>query len=298
LVVDDKQENLLIMNEILSSEYEVITAMNGAEALKIAEKKIPDLILLDVSMPVMDGYETCEHLKSNDRTANIPVIFVTSMSENLNEEKGLQLGAIDYIAKPVRPAILRARIQNHLQLKRHRDNLYKESTIDSLTELSNRRKFDEVMKKEWDRALKNKDSIAFILIDVDHFKPYNDTYGHIEGDTCLKKIAAELTSCVKECGGFLARYGGEEFIIFLYGNTLAQGFAVSEKVKKAIQDLNIPHKLSSAASCVTVSIGVSALIPNEENVPETLIHIADESLYEAKRKGRNKIVALQMNQCV
>ncbi|MDH5720724.1 MAG: diguanylate cyclase [Spirochaetia bacterium] len=290
LIVDDTPLNLQIMTEILSSEYNIFTAQNGVAALQSVREKKPDLILLDIDMPEMNGYETCEYIKNDHELSDIPVIFVTSMNEEDDEEKGLALGAIDYIHKPIRPSILRARVRNHLELKKHRDVLQRDSYIDSLTELANRRRFNEYIDNQWQYAQKNETSVSLVLLDVDCFKKFNDSYGHSKGDECLKNIADELSGCAKNYKDmFVARYGGEEFAAILTNKTLHETIEIAEKIRKSIESLKIPHQTCEKEKFVTISGGVSSIVPNTSDKIKTLFNNADKALYKAKKNGRNKI---------
>ena len=197
-------------------EYNVIRAENGEQALKILENdNLPDLILLDIIMPGMNGHEIIKIIKENDRTRNIPVIFITGLKSVEDEEEGFNLGAVDYIVKPFNPAIVRARIRNTLKFRNQQKLLEKMAHIDALTEIPNRRNFNITLEKEFKSALRNKKWLSLIMIDVDQFKHYNDNYGHAKGDQVLIEIAKTMQSCLKRPHDFLARYGGEEFAAIL-----------------------------------------------------------------------------------
>jgi diguanylate cyclase (GGDEF)-like protein len=288
--VDDTPENITILMEILQDQYNLSVAVDGATALEIAVSEgPPDLILLDIMMPGIDGYEVCKRLKSDPKTADIPVIFVTAMSEVEDEAKGLVLGAIDYIRKPISPAIVSARVKNHLELKRHRDLLKDLSSIDGLTSIANRRRFDDTLAQEWSRCIRSSQPIALIMIDIDFFKEYNDNYGHLAGDDCLKLVAQTLESSVRRAGDLVARYGGEEFVVLLPETNLDGAIVVADTLKKEIEALNITHAFSEVADKVSVSMGVTSSSPHVESSQETLIKAADEALYKAKENGRNQI---------
>lgn len=290
LVVDDSPMNIKILHEILHGEYRVLFATSGAEALTTVAAALPDLILLDIMMPEMDGYEVCRRLKDDPRTRRIPVIFVTALADQEDEAKGLALGAIDYISKPVNQAVVRARVKNHLELKKYQDFLQNLALLDGLTGIANRRNFDERLAAEWKRAKRNRLPLSLLLLDVDYFKLYNDHYGHAEGDECLRRIAAVLRQGTTRPADLAARYGGEEFVILL-PETDRKGAAVTaEKVMATVTELAIPHAYSKVASHVTVSIGATSLTPNEERTPEQLVKAADQALYQAKEQGRNRVV--------
>ena len=287
LVVDDMPANIQILASLLGERYIVKAARSGEKALAIARSENPpDLILLDVVMPGMDGYQVCRQLKAEPDTANIPVIFVTSLSDEEDEEKGLKMGAVDYITKPFRTAIVMARVENHLNLKRYQDLLKRQSSLDGLTGLPNRRAFDELIEQEWRRGARLKTKLSLIMLDVDHFKQFNDHYGHLAGDDCLRQVGQELASVGRSID-FVGRYGGEEFACILPHTDLQGAEKVAERLKKAIVGLGITHEYSSAAPQVTISMGVATALPVNERSPEELIDAADKMLYEAKDSGRN-----------
>jgi diguanylate cyclase (GGDEF)-like protein len=289
LIVDDLPSNIEILAGLLGEEYEILFATSGEEALEIAHRQIPDLILLDVVMPEMDGYTVCARLKEDEVTRDIPVIFVTGKDQDEDESKGLIAGGIDYITKPIRPAIVTARIRNHLELKRSRDSLKILAAIDGLTGIANRRRFDEVLAKEWLRAKRNQSPLSLLLMDIDFFKAFNDHYGHLAGDDCLRRLAPGLLKATRRPADLVARYGGEEFAL-LMPDTDADGcIYIANLVQENLKLINIPHAFSNAADHVTLSIGAATMIPKDEQTPFDLIKSADELLYLAKHNGRNQI---------
>ncbi len=288
LVVDDLPVNIEVLVENLAGDYDVIFATNGHEALELAQSQRPDLILLDVLMPGMDGYAVCARLKSDPATSAIPVIFITAMSQEGDERTGLDTGAIDYIAKPFKPHIVRARVRNHLELKRYRDLLENLSMCDGLTGVANRRRFDECMEKEWRRLSRSRMPISLIMIDIDLFKGYNDTYGHLAGDDCLRKVAGALAGVPKRTADLLARYGGEEFACILPETGLSGALVVAETFRQRVMALALPHPSSTVADCVTVSLGIATRIPGPGTKPLDLVEAADYFLYQAKKAGRNQ----------
>lgn len=293
LIVDDSKTNIHVLSEILGGNYETHFALRGEEAVALAESLEPDLILLDVMMPDIDGYETLKRIKALESAKGTPVIFVTAMDSKVDEARGLELGAIDYITKPVSPPIVLARVKNHLELKSYQDMLTKAGFVDGLTEISNRRFFDLSLEKEWKRRKRNGGSISLILLDIDFFKAYNDTYGHLKGDDCLKRVAQALDETVKRSGDTLARYGGEEFACILPSTDLAGAVKIAWEMRESVNAQNISHSRSAAADHVTVSIGVAAASPasgGDTLTPGSLIEEADKMLYRAKEKGRNTIV--------
>ncbi len=291
LIVDDEPINLQILVNTLENDHRVRVATSGAGALKIARSAdMPDLILLDVRMPEMDGYEVCQALKKDEKTSLIPVIFVTAMGLEDGEMRGLELGAVDYISKPINPAITKLRVNVHLKIKRLQDQLIKLSNHDSLTGISNRRNFNAFLDLEWRRSLREKSPLAVIMADVDFFKRYNDFYGHPSGDDCLVNIANVLNSLLNRPGDLAARYGGEEFIGILSNTTLDGAHQIAESFRAAVEQLAIPHS-GHPLGRVTVSCGVHAITPDNSVTPAEMVAIADKHLYIAKESGRNKVIS-------
>ncbi len=288
LLVDDVRINLDLLEAVLQAEYRIVRAVNGLEAIERAKELNPDLILLDVMMPEIDGFETCRRLKADPQTQAIPVIFVSALSEIGDEAQGLQVGAIDYIMKPIRPIIVKARIRNHIALKQARDQLEEMTIRDALTGISNRRRFDDMLAQEWLRARRRSAPLALLLADIDHFKLYNDHYGHTSGDVALREVAQALDKAIRRPGDLAARYGGEEFACILPDTDSVGAAQLAERLCQAVCDLGIVHAHSSAAQCVTLSIGGVSLVPSVEDEPRILVDLADVQLYEAKRAGRNR----------
>ncbi len=291
LIVDDNRQNIEILMALFKDEYKIAAAVNAQRALKIAQSDTPpDLILMDILMPEMDGYELCATLKEDPATKNIPIIFVTAVSEVMDENRGFELGAVDYITKPFHPPMVKARVKLHLNLKRKQELLEKYAFIDALTEIPNRRRFDEIMEKEWNRAMRSHVPLSLIMIDIDHFKHYNDTYGHGMGDDCLKKVATTLKNSLRRGSDFIARYGGEEFMAILPNTTGDAAMAICRHIADNIRTLAIEHKSSSINCCITVSMGGVTLRPDGETSIEKFIEAADKKMYEAKAAGRNQIM--------
>jgi diguanylate cyclase (GGDEF)-like protein len=296
LIVDDAPENIKMLAHVLKPNYSVSFAVNGENALKIAASEPPpDLILLDIIMPGIDGYEVCRRLKSDRRTQNIPVIFITSMNEEADETKGLELGAVDYITKPFSMAIVRARVKTHLELKIHRDMLEHLSSLDGLTGIPNRRRFDEYFDAEWRIAVRESSLLSLMMIDIDHFKDFNDEYQHLAGDDCLRRVAKNLAASVRRPGDFVARYGGEEFVAVLPRTDAAGASAVGESMRNNIESLNILHSVSPIRNCVTISVGTATLSPSLNISGDMLIKGADDALYQAKKEGRNRVKSLNLD---
>lgn len=293
LIVDDVPTNIQTLSSALREEYRVRIANTGQKALEIAQAMpSPDLILLDVMMPEIDGFEVCRQLKANPKTQNIPVIFVTTKSEFADEEQGLMLGAVDYITKPLHIPIVRARVHNHIQLKRHADMLESFALIDALTHIPNRRRFDEVLEIEWKRAARTDTPLSILMIDIDYFKGYNDHYGHGAGDAALRAVASALIAGVKRPGDLLARYGGEEFVAILPGIAGIAAIQVAAKLLENVANLGIPHAHSATAPHVTISVGCATRASDfSSDTPQTLLDAADRMLYKAKKEGRNRYAA-------
>jgi diguanylate cyclase (GGDEF)-like protein len=289
LVVDDQPVNVQALYRIFQEEHEVLVATSGRQAIEMCHKHKPDLVLLDVIMPEMDGIETCRRLKADRESRDIPVIFVTSQDSPDEETRGLQVGAVDFISKPVNPAVVKARVGTHLVLKAQADALRSMAFIDGLTRLPNRRQLDVQLDVEWRAAQRDESSLAALMIDVDHFKRFNDRYGHPEGDACLKNVAAELQKTVRRPRDLVARYGGEEFACLLPDTALGSATRIGAGVVAAVQALGIPHEDSEDYRVVTISVGVAAIVPDETHMPADLLSVADHRLYRAKLKGRNTV---------
>ena len=290
LLIDDTTANILVLSELLASEGEIFFATSGKEGLELAEKSNPDLILLDIMMPEMDGYEVCARLKANPVTKHIPVIFITALNEIGNETRGLELGAVDYITKPFVPAITRLRVKNHLELKRQRDLLAKLSLQDGLTGVANRRAYEECLTLEWKRAVRSGTPISTLMIDIDNFKNYNDTYGHAAGDECLKSVAKAICGVFERPADHLARYGGEEFVCILPNTDQNGALLLAGKALVSVRNLCIPHAASTTSDTVTVSIGSATGYATATGNPRELELRADHALYKAKQEGRNRVV--------
>ena len=293
LIVDDEKLNRDLLVDLLKPYYRVMVAKNGVQALKAASRVDgkPDLILLDIMMPEMDGYEICHLLKENDDTRAIPIIFVTAMGEVSDESRGFSLGAVDYITKPVSPPLVLSRVKTHIQLKRKIDLLEEMASIDGLTEIPNRRALDSALQKEWKRAIRTFTPLSIIMMDVDLFKQYNDHYGHTAGDDCLKRLAAALTGVPRRPGDIVARYGGEEFCALLSNTDQEGAIKIGEEFCACVEELNIHHAGSIVAPHVTISVGTASVIPDLEQSFQTLQKMADDKLYQAKKAGRNRVVS-------
>lgn len=296
LVIDDDRINIQLLFEALSGDYSILAANNGIDGLSIAKEQLPDLILLDIILGDTHGHDVCRALKNDPQTKDIPVIFVTSQDTPEDELEGLELGAVDYFRKPFSMPLARVRIKNQIDLKRKTDMLEYMSLVDGLTGVANRRQFDERLQQAIRYVDRNHRGISLLMVDVDFFKQYNDTYGHVKGDKVLQSIAKILRRGASRPLDFVARYGGEEFAVLLIDSTVDEGRLVAEKMRSAVQNANIPH-LGSEASVLTVSIGVSHIGSEHKQHIEAseFIDDADQCLYVAKQDGRNKVVCSKMN---
>lgn len=285
--------NIRLVCEALQSDYEMIVAVSGERALELAVSQTPpDLVLLDVVMPGMDGHEVCRRLKANPETQDIPVIFLTAQDQEADETQGLELGAVDYITKPCSLPIVKVRVKTHLELKRQRDMLAELALFDALTRLPNRLRFNERLDMEWQRGLRQHSPLAVIFADIDYFKGYNDTYGHATGDDCLRLVATQLHDALKRPTDVAARYGGEEFVALLPETDLEGGRLVAEAMRSGVEELAVEHK-ASPGKRVTISMGVAAMVPTGDARPQSLLEAADKALYVAKEGGRNRVVVAE-----
>lgn len=289
LVVDDEKQNRSLLAELLADECRVILAKNGQQALERAREQSPDLILLDVMMPEMNGYQVIQALQQDDATRQIPVIFISALDAPADEERGLDLGAVDYITKPFHPSIVRKRVRNHLLSVHHRHLLENLAKIDSLTEIANRRRYDEALESEWRRCARSASPLSLGILDVDHFKRYNDHLGHAEGDQILRQIARHLSGFMRRPGDLVARYGGEEFVILLPNVDADSAYMLANEIRASIEALALPHPSSPVSRHVTISLGGITVIPCGGEVDPKFFQEADAALYAAKAEGRNRV---------
>jgi diguanylate cyclase (GGDEF)-like protein len=291
LVVDDAMENIQILHAALQDEHEVLFAMDGPRALEIAHSQRPDLILLDAVMPGMDGYAVCKELFASKDTSDIPVIFVTALKSPEDETRALGAGAADFISKPVNAAVVRARVRTQLTVKRQRDALRALILLDALTGVANRRAFDERLEAEWRRCGRAGLAVSLLMVDIDHFKLYNDHYGHQAGDTTLVQVARAMQRAAGRSQDLVARYGGEEFAILLPQLDTAGATGVARRLMHELEMLDLPHAASPTERRLTVSIGIASMVPGEHSQPSDLIQVADALLYQAKADGRNRFMS-------
>ena len=293
LIVDDERIFINLLAGLLSEDYKIMAATNGEQALYAAKTGKPDLILLDVKMPDMTGYAVCAHLKEDEETRDIPVIFITGLSDASDEELGLSVGAVDYISKPFSSGVVRARVRTHVRLKRQSDLLAAYAYKDGLTHLYNRRALDERLESEWNRGRRQEFPLSVIIFDVDQFKLYNDHYGHGKGDECLTRVAGSIGDALQRASDFPARYGGEEFVVVLPHTDLEEALVVAERLRAAVEVLAIPHEKSTVSDVVTASFGVANALPGASGSGQQLVEQADSALYRAKSEGRNRCVGIQ-----
>jgi len=303
LVVDDIPVNVELQKAYLTSAgYEVVVALDGEEALEKVLSERPDLILLDVMMPKLNGFEVCRILKNHRETQFIPIIMVTALKEVEDKVRGIEAGADDFISKPFNKMELMARVKSLLRIKflhdelqkrmaeleEARDQLRQLAITDGLTGLYNYRYFKEQWNQEIIRAQRHSLSLSLIMIDIDHFKLYNDTHGHLAGDEVLRAIGHLIRSNIRKID-IPARYGGEEFAVILPETAKAPATFVAEKLRKLVEECPIPHEEKQPGGKLTISLGVSTF-PDDGQSPEQLIDVADQRLYKAKQNGRNRVV--------
>ena len=294
LIVDDEAINITALSHMIGSEYTVYVEKDGLGCIESARELKPDVILLDVVMPAMNGFEVIEELKKDSATRDIPIIFVTGLSDAQDEETGLLLGAADYISKPFSSAIVKLRVRNQLQIVNQMRLIHELSVTDVLTGVGNRRYFNDILSEEWLRALRQQTPLSFMILDIDHFKKYNDTYGHLQGDVILKGVAALIQGGLLRSGDKLARWGGEEFAVILPGTELAGACKVAEAILHETEksvfmlDENTPTR-------VTVSAGVHTVVPDMDNTYtlDSFISDTDKALYTAKGTGRNRVCTVE-----
>lgn len=315
LLVDDRPDNLLVLESLLENmDCNIVKATSGNEALGLLLEQEFALVLMDVQMPEMDGFETAELMRGSERTKYIPIIFVTAISkERQCIFKGYEIGAVDYLFKPIEPVILQSKVRVFLELYAQKklageqarllelkvkelmelqeanSRLENLSIIDGLTGISNRRNFNQYIEMSWKNAIRTGRPLSMIMADIDFFKAYNDNYGHLQGDDCLIQVAQTMAATVKRPTDMVARYGGEEFAAILPDTDNQGALIVAEKIRKAIEGLALPHANSGVGPIVTVSLGAATIMPNESDSMEAFIDLADKGLYAAKQNGRNRV---------
>lgn len=289
LIVDDSLTQAAQLKSILDTDYEIDLAHTAEDGLKLASTGGYSLILLDVVMPGMNGFTLLKKLQEEIITQSVPVILITSLSDIQHEQLGLTLGAVDYISKPFHPLIVKARVNTHIKLYKYRKQVELQSMTDQLTGIANRRQHDCYSLIKWNEATRLQVPFSVCMFDIDHFKAYNDTFGHPAGDKVIASVARTVSSYFQRSTDFLARYGGEEFVAFFLGDSEKGAFKYLKKICRAVENLQIPHD-PATARWITVSIGGITVIPQRNDSYEVYLKIADTMLYDAKRFGRNRVV--------
>jgi diguanylate cyclase (GGDEF)-like protein len=296
LIVDDDPGTIRLLAKMLQGFGEIFFATSGEAAISMIAEKHPDIVLLDAEMPGLNGFETCVAIKVDLNYDDLPILFVTAYTDVDSEIRALNAGAVDFITKPLSAPIVQARVRTHLALKERTDQLRRLASTDGLTGVANRRAFDAALKVEWRRALRSRRHMSLLLIDVDHFKLFNDRYGHLAGDDCLRRVAAVLAASSQRPGDLLARYGGEEFVALLPDNTLGQAERLADLMRSRVLDLEIPNEGSATKSKLTISIGIGTIDGSNCTLDlasaraqdgAILVEAADLALYQAKGNGRN-----------
>ena len=297
LIVDDDKLQVEALAFILREEYTIYAAKNGENAIEIAQRNLPDLIILDVVMGEMDGFETLSRLKSHTTTCDIPVIFISGLNADEDQIKGLEMDIVDYITKPFSQRIVKLRVRNQIKIINQMRALERMSRIDQLTDIPNRRYFTERIYIEWKLSIRTSRPLSILIIDIDHFKNYNDTYGHLQGDEALKQAAHIITRRLRRASDFGARYGGEEFIVMLPDTDDNGAMKVAEDIRCNIESAVIPVLMAEGktseikATKITASIGTNTIIPKVDDSLDFFISCADSALYISKNSGRNKVNA-------
>ncbi len=289
LIVDDSIVQSARLKSILDDEYDVTIAQTAEDGLSCVRDGNFSLILLDVVLPGMDGFTLLKKLQEEIITQSIPVILITSLSDAKNEQYGLVLGAVDYITKPFNSLIVKARVNTHIKLYNYRRQAERQSLTDQLTGVANRRRYERTSITKWSEASRLQVPFSICMFDIDHFKAYNDTFGHPAGDKVIAAVAKTISSHLHRTTDFLARYGGEEFVALSMGDVSEKIFGHVKKIRKAVEEMHIPHD-PSVSEWVTVSIGGVTVVPSPENTYPVYLKIADTMLYDAKNHGRNQVV--------
>jgi diguanylate cyclase (GGDEF)-like protein len=289
LIADDDKMIVTALAHILSPDYTIYVARDGKDTIESARKLIPDIILLDILMPGMSGFDVINALKSSKETFDIPVIFITGLDSAKDEEKGFILGAADYINKPFTPAVVKLRVKNQVRIVNQMRLIQRLSVTDVLTNMANRRQFNIWLDQEWRKALRNRTALCLLLLDVDKFKRFNDTYGHLQGDNILQSIASIIANEIKRPGDLVARWGGEEFAVVLPDTDAEGAFTVAENIRLAVKDNEFALE-DGVVERATISIGISCFMPEQDKTIMKFIDDADKALYAAKDGGRDMVV--------
>lgn len=289
LIVDDSRLHATQLKSILEDVYEITIAQTAEDGLFYASTGVFSLVLLDVVMPGMNGFTLLKKLQEEIITKSIPVILITSLSAIEDEQYGFTLGAVDYITKPFHPLIVKARVNTHIKLYNYRRQVESQSKTDQLTGVANRRQHDYYSAVRWKEAVRLQVPFSVCMFDIDHFKGYNDTFGHPAGDKVIITVAKTISAYLKRNTDFFSRYGGEEFVAFMMGGGSDKTFTHIKRIRQAIEDIHIPHA-PSVSEWVTISIGGTTVMPQDGMTYASCLKTADDMLYEAKRRGRNRVI--------
>jgi diguanylate cyclase (GGDEF)-like protein len=284
LVVSDNYAGLDILSSMLMSYYNIKTATGINEALTMLIAEDIHLIILDCEIHDKEWYEFMARIKSNEETMKIPVILIGDASQQEYEERGFAMGAVDYISKPFRSSIVKVRVNNQRLIIKQIKAIEELGFLDPLTSIPNRRGFDNRFHLEWLRAVRDKAVLSLLVADIDHFKKYNDNYGHIQGDVLLRAFEKHIASMLKKTADFVARWGGEEFVVMLPRTELKGAIVVAEEIRKSVEEIIIPNLPST-----TISVGVASIIPSLTTSRDDFFSKADKALYQAKNSGRNRV---------
>ncbi|WP_170298682.1 GGDEF domain-containing response regulator [Massilia eburnea] len=293
LVVDDDPVTVAILRMIFERKIDIVSAATGTAAMAQCHSARPDLILLDINLGEEDGFDLCQHIKRQPDLAGIPVIFITGSHAEEDEVQAFKLGAVDFIRKPISPFIAESRVVTHLALQLQTALLKRVAHSDGLTGLKNRRTFDEELERDWKECARTGWPLSVIMIDIDYFKQYNDNYGHLAGDACLRRVASVIHAALCRPSDCAARYGGEEFTCLLPSTDFKGALSVAENIRSCISALAIAHRDgATAAQIVTASIGVASCYPSADAGWLDLLAAADHQLYRAKDSGRDRVCGM------
>lgn len=288
LIIDDSMFAVKILTDILKDTYRVISAENGLKGIELARKQQPALILLDIEMPGMNGFEVLKILKEDKLTKAIPVIFLTGVIDSEYEERGFLCGAVDYIVKPYNSNVVKVRVKTHINLAEYSRKIEKQLNIDTLTDVFNRRGLEKYIKEAMRKAVEEELRFNCIMFDIDYFKKINDTYGHLQGDRVLQQVATILKNCIPREKGYVARYGGEEFAIIIPAVNSMEIKAVMSRIYEQISLAQIPNENSKISPCLTISSGGAGRVLRRAEEALDIVKLADEMLYKSKNSGRNR----------
>jgi diguanylate cyclase (GGDEF)-like protein len=297
LVADDDKVTRMGLRQAMEQDgYQVVEAIDGEDCLTLFSRMRPDVVLLDAIMPVLDGFVCCQQIQDLcEGGTQTPVLMITGLEDQESVDQAFSAGAVDYITKPIHWAVLRQRVRRliqqvrlYQQLEEANHELQRLATFDGLTQVANRRRFDEYLQQEWSRMLREQLPLSLILADIDCFKLFNDTYGHPAGDDCLRQVAQIIQNSAKRSIDLSARYGGEEFAVILPTTDLEGAVQVAREIQLGVKRLAIAHRTSKVDRIVTVSLGVTTTVPTQSKSPEMLITAADKALYQAKAEGRDR----------